>query len=98
MTRTNCINCGAPLDLKRDTCAYCSTAIVSEPMNALKSTLGSYQIINRQLASHDDFMDSLRYGAAGEPIALPGTFKGRILDHIVAIGQLSAIVISGRGW
>jgi len=35
MENTNCINCGAPLDLKNKICRYCGTAIIINKKNPL---------------------------------------------------------------
>lgn len=29
----NCRNCGAPIDISRDTCAYCDSPYVEKPQN-----------------------------------------------------------------
>ncbi len=84
----------------------CRTAIIEKPVELSEVEVwgggrhrnGSpSEFFSEYLAANDDLVDALRYSHQHESsMALPKTFKGRILDHIAVAGHGAYQVMFGR--
>lgn len=88
MRATNCINCGAPLDYKRETCAYCSTAIVHVGMDWGRKSTGLF--VSAEMARmQEDLIDVFRYTDPGVPVTLPVPVKESIWQNVIGGAALA---------
>ena len=96
MSRTNCVNCGAAIDLESNRCPFCGTAYLNVGENILQ--FGKPFVVRVMLPGIDEPMQMTAYAHDVKFIQSPGTTlrdeNGRITRKFSNVTTLEMNIIA----